>query len=298
MPGDPDELVSVIIPTRNRRRLLELAVASVLGQAWARLEVIVVDDASTDDTATFLSDLAGRDHRVRGIRLDAAGGGAAARNAGILAARGAYVAFLDDDDVWLPEKLARQVAALQATPEAVAVSCSFYIESASAAPVVKTLHAPADAQEIICSNHLGGASMCLARRRVLLDIGGFDAALRSSQDWDLWIRLHDAGRLLVCPEPLVRYLPHDGARISTNHIAVYTGRRRVFLRYRRRMTPATRGHHLKELLYCRMVQLKAGWFAQALGLWGFLGRVGCDQAPRYGYRYIRQLAAHVATTGQ
>ena len=107
--------VSVIIPTYNRAALVKEAVASVLAQTWREFELIVVDDGSTDDTPEALAPYASR---IRLLRRENRGGVSAARNAGMAAARGEWLAFLDSDDLWLPEKLARQMAYLAAHPDA------------------------------------------------------------------------------------------------------------------------------------------------------------------------------------
>ena len=113
--------VSVIIPTYNRAACLKLALASVLNQTYQNFEIIVVDDASTDGTADVVRGFA--DARITYVRHDVnrgkVGAGAAARNSGIARAQGTYIAFLDDDDEWLPEKLARQVAVLDRGPRSV-----------------------------------------------------------------------------------------------------------------------------------------------------------------------------------
>ena len=103
--GSP--VVSVIIPTYNRAHLIGRAIRSVLDQTYQDWELIVVDDASTDDIPGIVKGFT--DGRVKYIRHDENKGAAAARNTGIQAARGAYIAFLDSDDEWLPEKLERQV---------------------------------------------------------------------------------------------------------------------------------------------------------------------------------------------
>lgn len=294
MPIEASDLVSVVIPTHNRRARVAKAITSASAQTWTNIEIIVVDDASTDDTSEFLTDLAARDERVQVIRNSVAGGGALARNAGIAAARGTYIAFLDDDDQWLPNKLALQVSELQATQGAVAASCSFLIAPESGTEEIKVLRAVTDSQEIIYANCLGGASMCLARREALEAIGGFDPSLPSCQDWDLWIKLVDAGPVVVCPMPLVRYLPHADVRISTNAMAVYVGRRRVFLRYRNRLNDETRFYHLEEILYCRKVQQKKRWTARTRGLISMLRLTGWRNWPRYSVRYLKQIHAELA----
>ena len=117
-------LVSVIIPSHNRAVLLPRAVESVLAQTYSNLEVIIVDDASSDSTPAVMADLVKRDPRVRYFRHETNRYASAARNTGIASARGELIAFLDDDDEWLPEKLAKQVPVmLSASPEVGMVYC-------------------------------------------------------------------------------------------------------------------------------------------------------------------------------
>ena len=115
--GSP--VVSVIIPTYNRAHLIGRAIRSVLDQTYQDWELIVVDDASTDDIPGIVKGFT--DGRVKYIRHDENKGAAAARNTGIQAARGAYIAFLDSDDEWLPEKLERQVQAFESSDAQVGV---------------------------------------------------------------------------------------------------------------------------------------------------------------------------------
>lgn len=247
MSAPAPDVVSVVIPTHNRWVRLQRAIASVRAQTWSPIEIIVVDDGSTDGTEDRLQELAATDPAIRAIRNDQSKGGAAARNQGIAAASGRWIAFLDDDDVWLPTKIQRQVALLETDPSASAVSCSYYYQARfrrTRLTHVRPVEAP---QEILRGNNLGGASVCLASARILRQIGGFDAALRSSQDWDLWIRLSRVGRILVCDEPLASYDSHHGTRISRNVHSAYAGRRRAYFRYRPLMDPAMRKSHLAAL---------------------------------------------------
>jgi glycosyltransferase involved in cell wall biosynthesis len=281
------KLVSVIIPTRNRRERLARAIESVRKQTWKNVELVVVDDASSDDTQKFLYQLAAKDRSIKVIRNQTPQGGAGARNAGVGIAQGPFIAFLDDDVVWLPEKLEYQVDALENAPDASAVSCWFHIEAANGLRSLICLHTPADAQEILRTNHLGGASMCMTKKATFDAIGGFDSGLRSGQDWDLWIKLYDQGIILVCERPLVCYLPHDGVRITSNPYSVYRGRRRVYMRYKRRMSDNTHRSHLAELIYCRKVLLGVGTFRRLAGVLAVVRFCGALRGSRYLYRYVR-----------
>ena len=244
-------LVSVVIPTRNRCHRLSRALASAREQTWGNLEIIVVDDGSSDGTPEMLRRLSAEDSRVHVVRNDPAVGGAAARNRGIEAARGRWIAFLDDDDRWLPHKVERQLAMLQADDRASAVSCAYYYKARFRKTTVVPV-APVDAIDVLLvDNRLGGASVCMAAADTLRAIGGFDPCLRGSQDWDLWLRLAERGPVLACDEPLAFYDSHHGERISRNFPAAYAGRRRLFLRYRARMTAGVRRHHLTTLILMR-----------------------------------------------
>lgn len=243
--------VTAVIATRNRAASLAQALRSVADQRDIPLETIVVDDGSDDETPQMLRAWAasGADRRV--VRVDRSVGGAQARNRGVAVARGEFVAFLDDDDVWRPEKTARQVARLRAVPTAVAASCAFVVHAPGRRD--RVVHPPTapDMQTVLAVNRMGGASVCLARRQTLLDVGVFDPGLPSAQDWDLWIRLRGAGSIEVCPEPLVDYYAHEGARISRAAVAVHVGMRRVYFRYRAAMQESVRREVFGMVLYTR-----------------------------------------------
>ena len=247
------DLVSVVIPTHNRRERLVRAIASVKRQTWPDVEIIVVDDGSNDGTFDCLKAMAVGDCVLRVIRNEVPRGAAGARNQGIAAASGRWVAFLDDDDLWLPAKLERQVGLLKANSSASAVSCAFFSKAPLRRPRIVRVNPDVTEQEMLKRNCLGGASVCLASAQVLKTIGGFDATLRSRQDWDLWLRLFRAGPILACEEPLAVYNAHLGHRIVNDLSSHYVGRRRTYFKYRRLMDDETRKGHLAALLYCRMV---------------------------------------------
>ena len=111
--GKVDNLVSVVLPTRNRSTYLKDSLQSVINQTYEDLEVVVVDDASTDDTKQLLESFQAKDCRIRYICNENPGGASAARNTGIKHARGTFIAFQDDDDIWHPEKIQRQLSAFK-----------------------------------------------------------------------------------------------------------------------------------------------------------------------------------------
>lgn len=233
-------LVSVILPTRNRAEFLQLAIKSVLSQTEVRLELIIVDDASSDSTQNVIAHYIKQDERVRCIRNVQPEGGGGARNLGVRNAKCRWIAFIDDDDVWLPEKMARQIELLSLNPTSVAASCFFQQQFPSGKSKIIQLKDRPSFDDLLCGNILGGASMCICVRETLVQIGGFDTALLSGQDWDLWIRLRERGDIVVCPEVLVIYQAHENQRISNNMNAQNQGARRFHFKYRARMTPSIR----------------------------------------------------------
>ncbi len=247
------ELVSIVIPTHNREKLLEQALNSVRSQSWPNIEIIVVDDASNDGTALYLEREAAVDNRIKIVCNEAPQGGAVARNLGIKLASGVFVAFLDDDDLWEPDKLIKQIDMLRSNPSASAVSCSHIVKTNNGKHSLQKLHAPNDLQQVLKANKFGGASMCVTTKKALNTIGGFDQSLRSGQDWDLWIRLCVEGPILMSPEPLVIYQLHEGIRITTNKKSAYWGRRRIYFKYKNILNCDNKRHHLRDLLYLRMI---------------------------------------------
>src|SRR5215469_2901694 len=195
--------ISVIIPLYNRREEIGRAIASALRQSRVPDEIIVVDDASRDGSAEVVAALG--DRRIRLLRHERNQGAAAARNTGIAAAKGDWIALLDSDDEWEPEKLARQLEALHAAPDAPAAGVTGYVirdyrtgEERAFAP------RPEDAtlDALVWGCPLGVGSTLLARRSLFADLGAFDADLPRLEDWEWLMRYLPAHRLGVVPEPL------------------------------------------------------------------------------------------------
>jgi glycosyltransferase involved in cell wall biosynthesis len=207
--------VSVILPTHNRAALLPRAMASVFGQTAGDLELIVVDDASGDDTSEVLD--GAPDPRLRVITLDRNLGQAHARNVGIEAARAALLAFQDSDDVWYPHKLQTQLEAIAPFPDVSVVysdmrringdGTSFVVE----APRELIPGAIFDARPSVYAPFGIGIQSCLARRDAIVEAGGFDVRRRKWDDLELFVRLLDRGhRFLHVPQTLVDYHESDG----------------------------------------------------------------------------------------
>jgi glycosyltransferase involved in cell wall biosynthesis len=194
--------VSVIIPTYNRAALVKEAVASVLAQTCRDFELLVVDDGSTDGTPEALAAYAGE---IRVLSRPDRGGVSAARNAGIAAARGEWLAFLDSDDLWLPEKLERQMAFMEAHPQLLLSQTEETWVRRGVRVNPPQTHKKEGGRIFLRSLErcLVSPSAVVLHRRLIDDHGGFDEDLPAAEDYDLWLRLgwrYDVGLL---PESLI-----------------------------------------------------------------------------------------------
>jgi glycosyltransferase involved in cell wall biosynthesis len=192
--------VSVILPTRNRAAVLPRAVRSVLDQTFAELELIVVDDGSSDDTESVIAEIA--DPRLVYVRLDEHRGAAAARNAGIKRARGELIAFQDSDDEWLPAKLERQVALLTDHSELGAVGGRYTIDAGltSIQIAAPRLEAGRDYETELLEGECLITPVWLIQRPILFDLGLFDERMPCLEDWDLILRLSRQVQMRAVPE--------------------------------------------------------------------------------------------------
>ncbi|HYH62914.1 MAG TPA: glycosyltransferase family 2 protein, partial [Solirubrobacterales bacterium] len=208
--------VSVVVPSFNRWPLLSRALASVLAQSGVNFEVLVVDDFSSDETPERLA--AVEDPRLRVIRQESNMGVARARNRGIELARGAWVAFLDDDDFWAPTRLEEHLRAIEAAGASWGYGASLDFDG-----VPRRTMLPADPDDLgealLQANVAGAPSSATVRRDLLNAVGGFDENLNSLADWDLWIRLNARAPGALCPIPLVAYCHH-----TTNMLSVHRSR--------------------------------------------------------------------------
>ena len=218
---------TVIIPVRNRPVLVAQAIASLQAQTLAVDEILVIDDASTDETRTVVQALAAEDPRIRLVALDKNGGASAARNVGLQQTRCDWVAFLDSDDSWMPEKHELQSQALAANPQAVGCFTGIRYQFADH---YKDESPPAQVTLAMVRgiNYLGSTSTAMVRRSTLMAVGGFDATLPSCQDWDLWLKLGRIGPFQIIQKPLISYSQADPKRISRNTTAVLAGHQTVF----------------------------------------------------------------------
>jgi glycosyltransferase involved in cell wall biosynthesis len=228
--------VTTIIPVWNRPKFIVRAVESVISQSFPVTEIIVVDDASTDDTPLVLDALAKATNNLVLIKLSENVGAAKARNTGANAAKGEFVAFLDSDDRWYPQKLEKQIKELEANKDIVAVLCGAR-ETTEECSFVHTPRADLSAMALYRSNMVGaGGSSAVVSKKAFEQIGGFDVSLPSCQEWDLFIRLAEIGAIGVVREELVEYCRHSGTRISNDKSAVLLGHKMVFTKIYARLS--------------------------------------------------------------
>ncbi|NTS76898.1 glycosyltransferase [Catenovulum sp. SM1970] len=207
-------LISVYIPSKNRSGLLKRALNSVLSQSYQNIEVIIVDDASTDDTPEVINKIATKDSRVHYFRFDESKGAPAARNFALQHAQGDYVTGLDDDDYFLPDRLKHL---MEGYSDNYAFACSgcFWDYGKVKRPIYNTKMIIDLDSQLYC-NH--ASNQVLIKKERLLAVGGYDERFVACQDWELWTRLiieyGSAIRLDKCDYVIDTH--HGAGRISDN----------------------------------------------------------------------------------
>ena len=200
-------LVSVIIAAYNSEDTIAETIFSVLNQTFKDLEVIVIDDGSKDNTSQRIREI--EDSRVK-LFLYENGGVAKARNRGITHASGEYIAFLDHDDLWTPDKIEAQVSALQKSPDA-GVAYSWTINMYADEDPIRFDNSPPlyfegnVYEQLLCCNFIGSGSNILARSQAIASVGEFDPLPVSNEDWDFYIRLAARWSFVVVPQYHIIY---------------------------------------------------------------------------------------------
>ena len=215
-----DALVSVVVPIFNGERFIGRTLESALAQTYDAIEVIAVDDGSTDRTPIIVKTIAAKDPRVRYFRTDNSGV-AAARNFGIAQARGNLIALLDHDDLWHRDKIARQVELMQASPAKVGLVYCWALEiddNDLVIPSVESLQkkrAPHGAVMVDLAKgcFIESSSAALIKRSLIEDVGGYDPALQpqGAEDWKLYFSLSEICEFAVIPRYLVGYRQTTGS---------------------------------------------------------------------------------------
>jgi glycosyltransferase involved in cell wall biosynthesis len=211
--------VSVVIPTYNRSKLLKKTLQSVLDQTYRDYEILVVNNSSTDDTKEMIESF--EDPRIRVLDIQNQGVIAKSRNLGMRNAQGEYIAFLDDDDLWLPEKLEKQVDYLEKHTEYDLVYAPVWTidENDVRKEYLEIKRDPAEGRifyELVRGNYISTLTVMM-RRPLLSDIGFFseDPALRSIEDYDYWLRIALKKQIGFIDEPLALYRVHSSGVSKT-----------------------------------------------------------------------------------
>ncbi len=269
----PTPVVSVVVSTYNRQKKLARALLSAINQSLKDIEIIVVDNASTDGTEELVRQF--HDPRVRYIRHEANAGGGAARNTGIRAAGAEYIALLDDDDQWSPQKLEKQIAKMRQAPVQtglVYVGTEIYDEHKSIVRQVNHPHYRGEVyQQLLLGTILGSVTSVLVKKECFIKSGLFDETLTSCQDWDMWLRIAQHFEFDFVDEILARINMH-GEQISMDFSAMIPGRTRMVEKHwlEFEQHPDIFVVHLKRIgkLHFLNGTWKEGltWFAKAIGV--------------------------------
>lgn len=216
-------IVSVIIPAYNRSSTISRSIESALAQTFHDFEVIIVDDGSTDQTCEVVRNFG--DERIRLVCHDRNLGAAAARNTGMKAATGKYIAWLDSDDEWLPEKLKIQLDALEhAAPDQRACYTAYERIEQNAARIY--IPQPVDYRKLFLGCDQAPGSTLLFDRMMLNEIGFIDSSLRRYEDWDWLLRYCSKYRLLAIETPLARvhYIPQRSPMIVEDSALIFVSK--------------------------------------------------------------------------
>lgn len=230
-------LVSVIIPTAHRSSAIILrAISSVLSQSYPIYEVILVDDNTESSLSSEIKTSLRNVPQARYIKNVGSHGACAARNVGISCAKGELIAFLDDDDEWLPEKIERQVTAF--TRDVVLVYCNGWrVDNRCNPPLIMPYRKEGDFfssvsfESLLEKNHIGTTTQLLVRKSALELIDGFDTRFLARQDYDLCLRLSKLGRVVGIDAYLFRHYMHNGEQISKSSKASLNGYLLIFEKY-------------------------------------------------------------------
>jgi glycosyltransferase involved in cell wall biosynthesis len=228
--GEPD-LVTVVIPAYNAARTIDETLRSVRCQTHSRLEILVVDDGSEDETQQISRRPADEDWRVRLIRQPHSGVGAA-RNRGIAEAAGDFVSPIDADDLWRPRNIEKQLATLRQGGDGVALVYNWCARIDADSRIIYAMPGPTYAgtvlNEIFRSNFTGNGSTVLMRKEAIIEGGGYDPSLRArsgegTEDWQLCFRIATRHQFAVVPEHLTGYRRTD-SNMSANLLQMLRGR--------------------------------------------------------------------------
>ena len=262
------KLVSVIIPTHNREASIVLrAVNSVLNQTYKDIELIVVDDSTDEYPEKKEVEIAvhAASSTIQYIKNDNKGA-SAARNTGLQNAKGSYVAFLDDDDEWLPMKIEKQIKGFIDNSIALVYCWTRIYDDLGNVYIKSNKKSGNYLDAILEGNFIGGSSNPLIKKTCIFEVGGFDIDMQASQDYDLWIRLAKRYSINYIDEVLLNYNAHSNERISNNIDKRIAGEERIQAKYEGLLQKNKRALYQRRNALMKLYLLK-GCHKKALSIW-------------------------------
>lgn len=219
---EQNELISVIIPTYNGSRYILSTVMSALNQSYPSIEVIVIDDGSTEDIAAILEPVINRINFISQQNR----GPAAARNLGIHVSKGNYIAFLDHDDVWEPDNLQAKIAILKKNPEGAMTYSYPVLIDAAGATLPQTFHLICPSgwvfEDFLLQNRIATFSSTLISRDVFDKVGMLDESpeITCCDDYDMWLRIADVDKIFFSPDKNVKYRIHEQNLLKNHRLSL------------------------------------------------------------------------------
>ncbi|MDD3185472.1 MAG: glycosyltransferase family 2 protein [Anaerostipes sp.] len=263
------KLVSAIITTYKRRsKMLDKAVQSVLMQTYDNMELLIVDDNKNNnplcaELRQYVDSL--KNQKVRYIKQKGNKGACAARNLGMECAKGDYFAFLDDDDLWEPEKIEKQVKLFQNDSIGMVFCKGVEINDNTNPPKIydyystKTFKSEVNFDDMINWDYIGTTSQAIITRKCWEKVGGFYEKLPARQDYEMWIRISLDFRILGVPEPLFQYIQHGEEQITKSFWKAFQGNRLLYKKHKNDRSNCSFKRDFLDAIYWRFKD-KDGWY--------------------------------------
>ncbi|QPJ84751.1 glycosyltransferase family 2 protein [Sarcina sp. JB2] len=223
-----NKLVSIIIPTYNREKLIQRSIDSVLNQTYKNIEIIIVDDNSTDNTYKVIKSYMEKYSFIKYIKHSVNKGACVARNTGIKVAKGYYIAFLDSDDEWTENKLEKSTLIFEKEKSIGIVYSNMYLIDCKTgkSKIHKSKKYRDNYYGLLCENIIGSTSLIIVKKEIFDDVGMFKEGLVSCQDWDFYINVAQKHKIAKIDEPLLKYYIHSES-ISGNMERVLEGHKYI-----------------------------------------------------------------------
>ena len=253
--NESPRLVSAIIPTQNRPDMLIRAVKSVTSQTYPKIEIIIVDDGAEYDVEAMIRKEIRSDF-CRVIKNTRTPGAAGARNSGFYESHGELIGFLDDDDEWFPDKIAKQIDSFRVNDNAVGIVITGYFVVQNGAKTLRERNLNGNVFGTLCRQHLAGnTSNPLIRRKVLEEVGLFDEQMSAAQDTDLWLRIAKQYHFATVSEPLALIHWQASDRITQNYQKRLQGTYRLLQKHWADLHPERKHKLVKRIVYLTVAAL-------------------------------------------